>query len=199
MTIAVITKIPKAFFTEFQTEGEGELKLPSSLYDVLKDYFKEVDAIEFKAKDNAFTLRGKDEVYEGSLLQVELPSLEAEHEEREYGFIPRLSASIKGVYGIDAEEWDIKAEEVRVSYGDALKLSISLEEGGTYTRGVKVLDRREVSGSGSVLLDGKVLRSVISLFTGPLYLVITDGPIVLTQRTADYVLSYVVAPKVEQA
>jgi len=63
-----------------------------------------------------------------------------------------------------------------------------------------VLDKREISASGTVVVDGKMLNTVIDLFSGPLYLIITEGPIVLTQKTADYVISYVLAPKtVEEA
>jgi hypothetical protein len=198
-TVAVISKINKSFFTEYQADGEGEIKISSTLIDILRKYFKEVETIELNVEDNNLTLKSKDEVYEGSILQVELPVAEINVKEEEYGFIPELKGGIKGAYGIDSEDWAIKASEIKIHYGNTLKLSVALEEeGGKYTRGVKILEKKNITGEGEVTLDGKMFNKVIELFSGPLYLIITEGPIVLTQKTSEYTISYVVAPKVEE-
>jgi len=197
-TMAVLARYNKSYFTEYNASGEGELKLPATIDKILKKYFKELDNIEVVVHETNLVLKGKDEVYEGPLMQIDLPVINIEYQEREYGFVPNLK--IHGIYGIDSEEWSIKADEIKIHYGDTLKLTVTLEEGGKYTRTVKVLDKREISASGTVVVDGKMLNTVIDLFSGPLYLIITEGPIVLTQKTADYVISYVLAPKtVEEA
>jgi hypothetical protein len=197
MTIAVVARFNKSFFTEYQGVGEGELKIPSTIYDVVKKFFKETESVDFTAKGGKLTLKGRDEVYEGDLLQVELPTFEGEVRETDYALMPELNAGIKGVYGIDSEEWSVKADEIRIHYGDKLRISVSLEEGGTYSRYPKVLTKADVQGEGSVLLDGKIFKTIIDLFSGPLYLIVTDGPVVLAQKTSEYSITYVIAPKVE--
>jgi hypothetical protein len=196
-TLAVISRFSKTYFTEFTATGEGEVIISYNIYKVIDKYFKELENLEISVKGNNVVVKGRDETYEGSLMQVDLPRIETTFEEREYGFVPRIEGSIKGIYGIDSEDWSIKADRVIIQYGDTLKLTVTLEEGGTYTRGAKVLDKREVSGSGVVAVDGKVLKSVIDLFSGPLYLIVTEGPLVLTQKTTDYVISYIIAPVAE--
>ena len=193
-TIAVLAKYNRSFFTEYATSGEGSVKIPSTIDKVLNKYFKEVDSIEVAVGENSIVLKSRDEVYEGSLVEIDLPDISIEFTESEYGFVPNLK--VQGVYGIDSEEWSIKADEVKISYGDTLKLTVALEEGGKYTRSVKVLDKRDVSTSGVVVVDGKMLKSVIDLFSGPLYLIITDGPVIFTQKTTDYTISYILAPKI---
>jgi hypothetical protein len=197
--IAVISKIRKPYFTEYQATEEGEVKMPSTLYNIVKEYFKEIDMIEFTAGDGKLSLHARNESYEGSLLNIELPKAEINVEERDYGLIPILSKSnITAIYGIDSEEWSLKADEIKISYGDTLKLTITVEEGGTYTRSVKILDKKGVTGSGTVRLDGKIFKNIVDLFSGPLYLIVTDGPIILAQKTPEYAVSYIVAPKVEE-
>jgi len=191
-TMAVIARFSRAYFTEYSTDGEGEVKVPHSIYNVVSKYLKEVDNIELKVEGDVLALRGRDEVYEGSLLQVELPRIEVDIEERDYGFVP-ATGTVRAVYGVDSEEWYIKADEIKIHYGSTLKLTVDLEEGGTYTRGAKVLDRRDVAGSGTVAVDGKTFRSVVELFTGPIYLVITDAAVILSQRSSDYLVSFILA------
>jgi len=195
---AVITKINKTFFTEYHVDDEGEVKISTSLYKVIDKYFKEVENIEFSITDTRLTLKGKDEIYETSLLQIELPTIEAEIEEKEFGFLPKLESEIKGIYGIDAEDWSVKADLLKIYYGNTLKLSVTLEEGGTYTRATKILDKKEICGEGVITIDGKVFKNIIDLFSGPLYMVITSGPIILSQKTSDYTITYVIAPRAEE-
>ena len=192
--IAVVSWFNNMFFTSYSASGNGELKIPSTLYKVVGKYFKELDNIEFTVKEDNIILRGRDEVYEGQLLRVELPNIGTDLINREYGYIP-ADLKVMGVYGIDAEEWRLKADEVKITYGDTLKLTIMLEEGGKYTRGVKILDKREIAGSGSVVVDGKILKTITEMFTGPIFLVITEGPIILTQKSSDYTVSYIIAPR----
>ena len=196
MTIAVAAKINKSYFNEYAA-SEGEAKIPSTIYDVVKKYFKESDAISFNIEDTKLTMRGRDEVYECNLLETELSTFEGEVEECDFGLLPPLDAEVKGVYEVDAEEFSVKADEIRIHYGDRLKLTIVLEEGGVYSRYARVIEKRDVRGEGSVLLDGKTLKTVIDLFVGPVYLVMTDGPVIVTQKTSDYAVAYAIAPRVE--
>jgi hypothetical protein len=197
-TIAVLAKYNRSYFTEYSVNGEGELKISASIDKILKKYFKELENIEVVVHENNITLKGRDEVYEGQLIQIDLPDINIEYQEKEYGFVPNLK--IHGIYGIDSEEWSIKADEVKIHYGETLKLTVAVEEGGKYTRTVKVLDKQNVSESGVVVVDGRMLKDVIDLFTGPLYLIVTEGPLIFTQKTTDYTISYVLAPKtVEEA
>jgi len=193
-TVAVLAVIRKSYFTEYKADEEGEVKIPLSLYNVLDKYFKEIEAIEFVAGNGTLTLHSKNESYESALLQTEVPMAEISIEEKEYGLVPTLKVKITGIYGIDSEEWNIKADKIRIEYGDMLKLSVSLEDGGTYTRTAKILDKRDVSGSGSVLFDGKMFKSIIEQFSGPLYLILSEGPVILSQKTSEYSISYVLAP-----
>jgi len=194
-TLAVVSRFSKAYFTEMEVAGEGEVILPTTIYDIVNKYFKEIENIEVIVAEGRIVLKGKDETYEGGLMQAELPRIETQIEEREYGYT--IPVQVMGVYGIDSEDWQIRADKMTIHYGDTLKLTVELEGGGVYTRTIKVLDKRDVKGSGHVVVDGKTLRKVIGMFSGPLYLVVTEGPIILTQKTSEYAVGFVIAPMTE--
>jgi len=193
--VAVLAKFNKTYFTEYSATDSGEVKISSNISTIVNKYFKEVDNIELVVTDDKVELHSKNEDYEGLLLNIDLPDFEVEYSETDYGYLPSIQGGVKGIYGIDSDEWRVKADDIKIYYGNTLKLSITLEEGGTYTRTAKILDKRDVKGSGVVVLDGKLFKNVIDLFSGPLYLIITEGPVILTQKTVDYTVSYIMAPK----
>jgi DNA polymerase III sliding clamp (beta) subunit (PCNA family) len=195
-TIMVLARIDKSYFTEFTAGGEGEIKIPTSIYDVVDKYFKETTSIELSLDANNLYLKSKNETYKSSLLSVELPKPDVTIEEKDYGLVPTLKANVRGVYSIDSEEWSIKSDKIKIDYGETLTLTVELE-GGSYSRFAKIFEKRDITGSGSVLLDGKMFKNVIDLFEGPLYIIFTDGPVILSQKTSEYQISYVLAPLTE--
>jgi DNA polymerase III sliding clamp (beta) subunit (PCNA family) len=196
-TIMVLSKINKSYFTEYTADGEGEIKIPTYIYDVVDKYFKEVTSIEFSVEGNNLYLKSKNENYKSSLLSVELPKPDIKIEEKDYGLIPTLKAKVNGVYGIDSEEWSIKSDKVKIEYGETLKLTVELEGGSSYTRYTKIFDKHDITGSGDVLLNGEMFKNIVDLFEGPLYIIFTEGPVILSQKTSEYSISYVLAPLTE--
>lgn len=191
--VALKSEYNKSYFLEYEVQGEEKIPLTQTLLEVLNHGFKE-EKIHLETKEGKLVLTGSRETYEEPLLDKEKSAFPISLVSTEMGFVPEKKFTpvtqiltkveeLKELPIADKYHFTTTPEEQRVT----------IEDTGKYTKKLKP-DRTNISGELKVDFDGEYLKCTIDNLSGAVWLSLAPNSMVISQKTKDYALTYLISP-----
>ena len=178
---------PKHYFIEYQTESTN-IPFTQTLLDQLESGFTSQN-VTVECKENTIWVRGEKEEYKENLIDKELKSFPVEMTYSEIGFVPKkFEPKIQVLISSDSISSLPKADEYKfISDGSILKVEI--RNAGVYTKEL-ILKQKWKLESLSIMFDGEFLQHILANLYGDVWLSIDEKALVLSQKTKDYLLTF---------
>jgi len=193
-TLGVMAKIDKSLIKDYQPLGS--VILNSEIIKRLDKFFKTDETINLTLTPTNLKAEGSVETFEADLPVEEVPDLKTEVNETEYGVL-LTKPGVKAAFFIDMNEVKSDFGEKRKLIYSANGLSMKIHEDVfRYDKQVRYL-KKNVTDSGEVTLDAKILNEICGLCKGPAWLVFTNGPVEVCYKEVGFSVTYIIAPQSE--
>jgi len=196
--VAVIANFRPGYFQEYNIMPSFQVSASSILPD-LRKVLKLDRAIKIFLTEDKIFFKGELEEYSDLRPNIAVYSIEPDKiVERPFGFCSSRLNPHK-IYRLDVGQLELmKAEEISFEYGDVLTAEIASET-KSYRRRLVHEANPAGEGSGRVTLYYDILQRVVKNLSGMVYMVFTEeGPVIFSQKTDVYSLTYVIAPREEE-
>jgi DNA polymerase III sliding clamp (beta) subunit (PCNA family) len=195
----VIGKFKKSYFENYDN-SLGTIQIPlSDLIEVMSKIFKTDKTIDISLVNNRLILQGELEVFGTDVPNIELPMIPTDKiKETQYGFMSKKH-EIKAIYKMDISLLNVEVlnvDTVTFKYGKGLDAILQTETSSYKRRILAEEVNAEETGEITFFLD--YLKRITRNVKGVIYLLFTNEPIIISQITDNYAISYLVAPKVEE-
>lgn len=197
-TIAISAVFKPSLFMDY--EPIGDIPVDGGLVKVVLDYFKTDESVEFKVSTNEkgerkLELIGTNEEYIRKLPSQ--PTTPFETKVTEFGYVPS-KLDVECAYLTQAGYLrGLSGDYVKFKYGaDGLTVSVS-DNLSEYIRRIDYT-KHVGEGSGEVSYHVLKLSKVLAVFSGQVWVCFTGIglPVIISQVTEVYTVSYVIAPMV---
>jgi len=197
--VAVLINAKKEFFTKYKKLGTVVIDV-AELEKAIRKCFRDDADIEIKVSDNRLILEGQHERIERNLFSAEVREVTAEIEETEFGLLPKDTEYDRVVVADAAEFKSLpKADYYTIDYDDkGMKVSV-FSDNGVYQKKIKIVHTKKLSENpdGSVAVNADYFRKLVGSFNGPItFLYGENKPIILSQKTSEYIVTYALTPMV---
>lgn len=176
------------YFMEYEA-GNEEIPLTASLLNRLGWGFKD-EKVTLMTSENHLVLKGSKETYNEPLLDVEKGEFVLKLKSSEYGFISVKEPAVRVLLTAEALSLP-SAEKYRLDCNGE-ELRVTIEDVGRYTKTFK-LSKKPILTELAVSFDGAYFQQMVGNLTGEVWLSLTEGGVVFSQKTKDFALSYLLS------
>jgi len=192
IVVGVIADFKKEYFREY--EAIGKVRLTNSMLTTLKNAFKVDEVIDVDFGETV-RFKGKIEEYTEQASKSECEQIEEGKLKFIGGTAFLASSPPEKVYYLDATMLKgFSNEEVYFNYGENLEAIVKTEI--SKYRKTLAFEKQKGEGTGRTIIHIDYLDRVMSNLDGPVWLMFTKGPIVIAQKTKEFNISYIIAPKI---
>lgn len=190
--VALKAEYNKSYFIEYKVEKEEKIPLTQTLLERLNQGFKD-EKVSFEVDGNKLILKGIRESYEEPLLDKEKSAFPIKMIETEVGYLPEKFTAITQIL-IPVEELKTLPSAEKYHFSTTPEeQKVSIEDAGKYTKKLKP-KRKIISGDLEISFDGTYLKSTIDNIVGDVWISLSPKSVILSQKTKDYQLAYLIAP-----
>lgn len=196
--VAVQAMFTKKYFLEYEATEEN-FPLTKTLLDPLNTGFKD-EKINVFTEEGSIVIKGKTETYKEPLTEGEVGEIPFKMVNTEMGVIPEKlnpeNPQVKGeliqvlLKGEDLQS--IPTAEKFAFSCDGEKLTVTITNVGEYTKTFNPT-KKESMGKMQVSFDGAYFANVVNNLEGDVWMSITEGAVVFSQKTKDLSLTYLLS------
>ena len=196
--VAVLANFKPAYFQEYNIMPVFQVS-PSSLLPDLRKVLKLEKVVKILLDEDKIVFRGEYEEYSDLRPNIAVNKIEADKVvEKHFGFCSAKLNPHK-IYRLDISQLELmKAEEISFEYGKTLVAMISTET-KSYKRRLIHEANPAGDGEGRVTLYYDLVQRVVRNMSGMVYIAFTEqGPVLFSQKTDAFTVTYVLLPKEEE-
>lgn len=189
--IAVTCLYQPKFFISYSCEKDLEkVMFTKSVLDGLSLGFGG-EKIDVETKENKLIIKGRNETYSESLLELIEKPFPLKMELKPNGFLPQKFEPIVTV-PVDAKVLQsLPSAEKYIFVADEEKLMVEISDTGTYQKQIEPQGQNYKLGNLRVMFDGEFLQTVFNnLFDGVTYLNLGEEAINISQCKKDCLIAY---------
>jgi len=188
---AVYVVYPSKYFIEYDVKQNEEIPLTNSLRERLGWGFKD-EKITLMTNEGRLVLQSSKESYSEPLTEVEKSDFPIEMQNTEFGYVPTKEPKIRALLPVDelalpsAEKYKFECT------GEPKTLRVTIEDVGKYTKTIQ-LSKAPIMNEVEATFDGTYFQQIISNITGEVWVSMTEGAMVFSQKTNDFTLTYMLS------
>lgn len=184
---------PKYFIEYEVTEGE-DVPLTDSLRNRLGWGFKD-EKVTLMTSEGHLVLQGLKETYNEPLLDVEKGEFTLKLKNSEFGFVTEKEPAVRVL--LPSEALNLPTAEKYRFDCDGEKLKVTIKDVGEYTRTFKP-SKAPLMNELNVSFDGTYFAQLASNISGEVWLSLSEGGSVFSQKTKDFALTYLLSSLEEE-
>lgn len=187
--VAIQALFSEKFFLEYEATDEN-VPLTKTLLDPLNTGFKD-EKIDVFTDEDHIVIKGKTETYNEPLIERDVGSIPFKMVIGEIGAVPeKLNPNVQ--VSLKAEDLNLPTAEKLGFSCDGETLKVSIKNIGEYTKTFKPT-RKNVMNALDVAFDGAYFGAVVNNLDGEVWMSMNEGAVVFSQKTKDFVLTYLLS------
>jgi len=195
--VALQAMFSSKFFLEYEAPEEN-VPLTHTLLDPLNKGFKD-EKIQVFTDENSIVMKGATETYNEPLVEAEVGSLPFKLAMTSIGAVPeKLNPENPQIEG-EFIQVLMKADDLMLPTAERLdfscdgeKLTVAIKNVGEYTKTFKPM-KKDSLGKLDVAFDGDYYEAIVGNLSGEVWVSISEGAIVFSQKTKDMTLTYILS------
>lgn len=191
--LAINAVFSSEYFLEFEAEKDEQIPFSKSLLDTMKTSFKNDEKIEVRTEKDKIYLQGKLERYEEPLIEAEPSEFPIDFmTHKTMGLLPKdLDPVVQILVKSDILSGLPKSDTLLFTC-DGKQLSVVVEDVGKFTK-VITPSKKKVLGDIEMSFGSEYFNKIINQFTGDVWLTLRQDAMILSQRSKDYMLTYMLS------
>lgn len=177
------------YFMEYEAAENEEVPLTDSLRNRLGWGFKD-EKVTLMTSEGQLVLKGSKETYNEPLLEVEKGEFALKLENSDFGFVPAKEPPVRVL--LTAESLNLPTAEKYRFDCDGKELKVTIKDVGEFTRTFSP-SKAPALGNLTVSFDGAYFQQIAGNVAGEVWLSLTEGAAVFSQKTKDFCLTYLLS------
>ena len=182
------------YFLEYESVDSENVPLTASLMDMLGQGFKD-EKVTLMTSEGHLVLKGSKETYNELLTEAEKGEFVIKLQNTDFGFVPEKEPTVRVL--LNVEDLNLPTAEKYRFDCDGKDLSVSIKDIGEYTKTFKP-SKAPTLGELNVTFDGSFFQQMMSNMTGEVWVSMTEGGVVFSQKTKDFCLTYLLSSLSEE-